>query len=120
MHSLRFAGLVAMLLVVSAALAAQARPETDTVRCRALEVHTDDALKVSVIVFHQRNEEQRSSLTALLREQSGAMVELQTADGKWRPARLVRLKSCFGRGMLILPGPAPFAEHDEFSLRLAR
>jgi len=120
MTSLRLAALIAMLIVLSVHLAAQDRADAELVLCRVLEVYSDDALKVSVVVFHQKDEAQRSQLTALLREHSGAMVELQAADGKWRPARLARLKSCFGRGLLILPTPAPFAEHADFTLRLAR
>ncbi len=54
----------------------------------------------------------------LLREHSGAMVEVQSGDGVWRRARLVRLKSCFGRGLLMLAAPAPFSDRAEFVLRV--
>ena len=116
--------LVALLLLILPALSrAQAAPpaataDAGTIACRALEAHTDDELKVTVIVFHQRDEAQRSQLAALLREHSGAMVEVQAGDGAWRRARLVRLKSCFGRGMLLVPAPAPFSGRAEFVLRL--
>ena len=89
-----------------------------TIACRALESHTDNDLKVTVIVFHQRDEARRSQLAALLRGHSGAMVEVQAGDGAWRRARLVRLKSCFGRGLLMLPAPAPFSDRAEFVLRV--
>lgn len=113
------AAFVLILPVLSSAQAGQAATENaERIVCRALEVHTDDGLKVTVVVFHQRDEGQRSQLTTLLHERSGAMVEIQTSDGKWRPARMVRLKSCFGRGLLILPAPGPFAERAEFILRL--
>ena len=95
-----------------------AAPDAGTIACRALETHTDDELKVTVVVFHQRDEAQRSQLAALLREHSGAMVEVQSGDGAWRRARLVRLKSCFGRGLLMLPAPAPFSDRAQFVLRL--
>ena len=115
--------LVALLLLIPPALSrAQAVPppttDTGTIACRVLEAHTDDELKVTVIVFHQRDEAQRSQLAALLREHSGAMVEVQSGDGAWRRARLVRLKSCFGRGLLMLPAPAPFSDRAEFVLRV--
>ena len=97
---------------------AAAPPAAGTVACRALETHTDDELKVTVIVFHQRDEAQRSQLAELLRGHSGQMVEVQATDGTWRRARMVRLKSCFGRGLLILPAPAPFPDRAEFALRL--
>jgi hypothetical protein len=115
--------LVALLLLIPPALSrAQAvpppTPDAETIACRALEVHTDDELKVTVVVFHQRDQAQRSRLATLLREHSGEMVEVQTGDGAWRRARLVRLKSCFGRGLLLVPAPAPFSEHAEFVLRM--
>ncbi len=95
-----------------------ATPAAGTIACRALETHTDGELKVTVVVFHQRDEGERSHLATLLHEHSGAMVEVQAADGAWRRARMVRLKSCFGRGLLMLPAPAPFSERSEFALRL--
>ena len=92
--------------------------DSGTIACRALEAHTDDELKVTVIVFHQRDEAQRSQLAVLLREHSGETVEVQAANGVWRRARMVRLKSCFGRGLLMLPAPAPFSDRAEFMLRV--
>jgi hypothetical protein len=113
----------ALLLILSILSGAQAAPQAaaagaGTIACRALETHTDDALKVTVVVFHQRDEAQRSQLATLLHAHSGVMVEVQAGDGTWRRARLVRLKSCFGRGLLMLPAPAPFSDHAEFALRL--
>ena len=115
--------LVALLsMLLPAPSPAQTAPprttDAGTIACRALEAHTDDELKVTVVVFHQRNEAQRSQLAALLREHSGAMVEVQAGDGAWRRARLVRLKSCFGRGLLMLAAPAPFSDRAQFLLRL--
>ena len=70
------------------------------------------------MVFHQRDEAQRSQLAALLREHSGEMVEVKAGDGVWHRARMVRMKSCFGRGLLIVAAAAPFAARAEFALRL--
>ncbi|MFI5110779.1 MAG: hypothetical protein ACHP78_18310 [Terriglobales bacterium] len=115
--------LVALLFLIPPALspaqtAPPTTPDAGMIACRALEAHTDAELKVAVVVFHQRDEGQRSQLAALLREHSGAMVEVQSGDGTWRRARLVRLKSCFGRGMLLVPAPAPFSGRAQFVLRL--
>jgi len=112
-----------LLLILPSLSGAQAarRPaaaDFGTIACRALEAHTDDELKIAVVVFHQRDEAQRSQLATLLRGHSGETVEVQAGDGTWRRARLLRLKSCFGRGLLILPAPAPFPERAEFVLRL--
>ncbi len=118
--SVIFAALLLILPILPWAQAAppSAAADLGTVACRALEAHTDDELKVTVVVFHQRDEAQRSRLAALLREHSGAMVEVQSGDGAWRRARLQRLKSCFGRGLLMLPAPAPFSDRAEFVLRV--
>ncbi len=112
----------ALFLILPAPTRAQAMPpptaDAGTIACRALEAHTDDELKVTVVVFHQREEAQRAPLATLLREHSGEMVDVQAGDGAWRRARLVRLKSCFGRGLLMLPAPAPFSDRAEFVLRV--
>jgi len=116
------AHVIAVLFLVPAVLSwsqAVSQPaDATTIACRALEAHTDDGLKVTIVVFHQRDAAARSQLAALLREHSGEMVELQAGDGVWRQARLVRLKSCFGRGLLMLPAPAPVANRGEFTLRI--
>jgi len=114
---------IAVLFLVSPVLSgSQAVPpastQTGTIACRALETHTDSDLKVTVIVFHQRDEAQRTQLAVLLREHSGEMVEVQAGDGVWHRARMLRLKSCFGRGLLMLAAPAPFTDRAEFALRL--
>jgi hypothetical protein len=112
-------------LILPLPLVSQSAPPTttasaETIACRALEAHTDDELRVTAVVFHQRDEAQRSQVAALLREHSGEIVEVQAGDGTWRRARMVRLKSCFGRGLLILPAPAPISERGEFLLRLLK
>jgi len=89
-----------------------------TIACRALEVHTDPELKTAVIVFHQRDQAQRSELSVLLHDHSGEMVEIQGDDGGWHSARMERLKTAFGRGMLMLAAPSPIAEHSQFLLRV--
>ena len=91
-----------------------------TVACRVLEVHSTRAPGVSVVVFHQRDESQRDQLAALLREQSGSSVQFQTRDRQWHEATVLRLKSCFGRGLLLFAaGTAQLAEKDELTLRFS-
>ena len=117
-----FSALCAVLILNLLSLSQASPPSTttnaETISCRALEAHSDDELKVAVVVFHQRNEAERSQLGALLREHSGEMVEVQAGDGTWRRARMARLKSCFGRGLLFLAAPAPISERSEFLLRM--
>jgi len=88
------------------------------VACRALEVHADTALGVTVVVFHQRDDADRSRVGALLRAHDGGAIDFQTSDGASHPATVMRLKSCFGRGLLLFrAGAATLAEKDEFLLR---
>ena len=56
---------------------------------------------------------------ALLRAASEKVVGIQTGDGAaWQTAPVVRLKNCFGRGLLILPeGAPPLADGATFLLR---
>ena len=113
------ATLVWPILLLSQAAPPATTANEQTIACRALEAHTDDGLKVTMIIFHQRDEAQRPQLAELLRNHSGEMVEVQAGDGTWQRARMVRLKSCFGRGLLFLAAPGPISEHSEFLLRRA-
>jgi hypothetical protein len=45
---------------------------------------------------------------------------VQIGDGSWQRATVVRLKSCFGRGLLILPPGEPALKDGEtFLLKFA-
>ncbi|HUI83993.1 MAG TPA: hypothetical protein VL240_07210 [Candidatus Binatia bacterium] len=113
-----FAAVLLLLPTLATARGVKTPPEPTTITCVALEIHASGDPKVVAVVFHQRTESQRSELATLLREHSGELVEVQASDGGWRRATMVRLKSCFGRGLLLLAPPAPFPEHTEFMLRL--
>lgn len=88
--------------------------------CKVLEAHTSRDPAVSVVVFHQRDKADAERLRALLRQAAeGGAVEIQASEGgEWQPAGIVRLKSCFGRGLLILPsGASPLVAGSTFLLR---
>ncbi len=78
-------------------------PSDMAIACRVLEVHTSPQQQITVVVFHQQDQKDGARLGALLRRHSEASVEFQTADGAWHPATVMRLKSCFGRGLLLFP-----------------
>jgi hypothetical protein len=95
--------------------------QPEIVACQVLEGHTSPQLHVTVVLFHQRNEKDRARLGSLLREHSDVPVEFQGQDGTWHPATVVRLKSCFGRGLLVFAtGSAQLTEKDQFSLKFVR
>jgi hypothetical protein len=115
--------LVLLAVVMDGPFAAAQPPAGSTapgplVTCRALEVHTDATLGVTVVVFHQRDDADRTRVGALLRAHDGAAIEFQTGDGASHPATVMRLKSCFGRGLLLFrAGVATLVEKDDFLLR---
>jgi hypothetical protein len=75
---------------------------------------------VTVVVFHQQDEKERIRLGSLLRQHSGASVEFQAADGAWHTASVLRLKSCFGRGLLLFSAETTqLREKEEFLLRFS-
>ena len=126
MRILRRFGIAVIFLIVLRAVDAQqlehrpAEQNPRVVACRVREAHTTLDPAVRVIVFSQRDKADAARFSVLLRgAQEGAAVELQFSAGSaWQPASVVRLKSCFGRGLLILPAVAtPPAEADTFLLR---
>lgn len=121
-----FAALAAAILVCAsppptARAQASSTATSNTVACSVLEVHSLAKPTVTVVVFHQRNKTDQERLGDLLRRASDSSVEFQTADGVWHSATVLRLKSCFGRGLLVFPaGTAHPAEKDTFLLRFPR
>ncbi len=95
------------------------RPQAaNVVACRVMEAHTSAELRVVTVVFHQKDKNDGPRLGALLGKHSGASVEFQTADGAWHRAQVFRLKSCFGRGLLIFAADeAKLAERRDFVLK---
>jgi hypothetical protein len=115
--------LLALATMIGSAAAAQPpsgpsqAASAPAIACRALEVHTEATLGVTVVVFHHRDDADRDRLGALLRGHDGALIQFKTSDGASHPATVMRLKSCFGRGLLVFrAGATRLAEKDEFLL----
>lgn len=112
--------LLALLLTWTKSSATPApRPQAaNVVACRVMEAHASAELRVVTVVFHQKDKKEAPRLGALLGKHSGASVEFQTADGVWHRAQVFRLKSCFGRGLLVFAaGEAQLAERKDFGLK---
>jgi hypothetical protein len=87
------------------------------IACRVLEGGVVASLGVGWAIFHQRDAGDGDSLGAFLRARDGTVVEFETTGGARVQAQLARLKSCFGRGLLLYPAPqAHLAAQDEFTL----
>src|SRR5438552_13839263 len=77
------------------------RAAGETVACRVLEAHTSDRDRATVVIFHQRNKADGPRLGELIRALDGKSVRFEMGDAKYHTAMLFRLKSCFGRGLLL-------------------
>jgi hypothetical protein len=118
---------LAILLMIPASdlsLSAQAqtpgiKAENGPITCRVLESFEEGKLGVRAIVFHQRDKADGPRLGLLLSLHSGKEMELETASGRRYRATIFRVKSCFGRGLALVPtSKLKLGEHDEFTLRL--
>jgi len=117
---------VLLLLLVSAASAQTGGPSPPqaaglserSVACRVMEVFRAERLGTTAAIFHQRDRADGPRLGELLLAHSGAEVEFETRDGRRHRATVVRMKSCFGRGLLLFAaGEARLAKKEEFVLR---
>ena len=87
--------------------------------CAVMESFEEGKLGVRAIVFHQRDKADGPRLGALLLAHSGKEMELETADGRRYRATVFRVKSCFGRGLALIPTiKLRLGDGDQFTLRL--
>ncbi len=120
MQSKLFAVLFFALLTNTGSLGARhatARSAAVIVDCRVLESHVTAVPPVIAVVFHQRDAQDQPRFAALLKQNSGATVAVQMAQSPWVNGTVVRLKSCFGRGLLLLP-PGSLAIKDGAAFRV--
>ena len=93
-------------------------PAGGAVICRVLEAKTVERMNVAVVLFHQAQKSDGERLGQLLRQHDGASVEFETSDARPHAATVLRLGTCFGRGLLVFPAAdARLAKQDQFWLR---
>lgn len=110
--------LLALALAVSAAAAKPAT--TNTVNCRAMEVFVAQKLGTTAVIFHQRDKADGPRLGELLKAHTGEQVEFETADGRWHGATVERVRSCFGRGLLLFASSrGKLAAKEDFVVRFS-
>jgi hypothetical protein len=98
---------------------AQTKAGNEPITCRVIEAFEAGRLGVRAVVFHQRDRADGPRLGALLLAHSGEEMEFETRDGQRHRAPVFRVKSCFGRGLLLVPtSEVKLGEKDEFTLRL--
>jgi len=100
------------------AQATTTKAEKGPIICSVMEAFEEGKLGVRAIVFHQRDKADGPRLGALLLAQTGHEMVLE-AGGRRYHATVFRVKSCFGRGLALLPtSKLKLGENDEFTLRL--
>jgi len=84
-----------------------------------MEAHTSDRNGITIVIFHQRDSADAVRLSEMIHALDGKSVRFEKADAKPHSATLFRLKSCFGRGLLLFPASsAQIAAGDEFELQV--
>lgn len=95
-------------------------PQSGVVDCKVLEAHTGSAPAVLVVIFHQNKKQDQPRLAELLKHNSGSSAEVQLGAGAWTKVNVFRLRTAFGRGMLLLPaGSMALKDGDTFRIRFA-
>jgi hypothetical protein len=91
---------------------------SNVVTCRIMEVHANKDPGVVLVIFHQRDKQDQPRFAALLKQSSGGTIQIRPAGAQWQSAAVIRLKSCFGRGMLILPaGTTSLRERADLTVK---
>ena len=96
-----FCALFIFLLALLSAAAANPKPDNGAISCRTMEVFVSAPLGVTAVVFHQSDKADGPRLGKLLLAHTSEQVEFETPDGKKHTATVERVKSCFGRGLLL-------------------
>ena len=98
--------------------ATQAKPQPATISCKVLEVHVSEQPPVMAVLFNQAESSDHDHLSELLKQYSGKAVHFKAGSADWHAATVVRMKDCFGRGLLLVPaGTVELKEKEEFSVR---
>ncbi len=99
--------------------APKSKAESSVVVCRVMEAFEDSRLGVRAIIFHQRDKADGPRLGSLLSAQSGKEMEFETTGGHRFRATVFRVRSAFGRGLVLVPtNMLKLDEHDEFTLHV--
>jgi hypothetical protein len=112
--------LLGIFLLPASAARAQNAPAQGTVACRAMEVFESKQLGTTAVIFHQSDKVDGPRLGELLAAHSGEEVEFETSDGRRHAATVERVKSCFGRGLLLFSTKeAKLAAKEDFVLHFS-
>jgi len=95
------------------------KAEGKAITCRIMESFDDQGLGVRAIIFHQRDKADGPRLGSALLAHSGKEMEIETAKGQHFRVTVFRVRSAFGRGLILFPlGRINLREQDEFALHI--
>lgn len=101
------------------ARAAATKATNGALMCSVMEAFEEGKLGMRAIIFHQRDKADGPRLGSLLLAHSGEEMVLETTGGRRYRATVFRMKSCFGRGLVLVPSSKlKLGEKDEFALHL--
>lgn len=129
MRRIKFIRFASVCTLLTSALAQEPIPlpapspesSAHTIACKVMEVFAAQKQGVNAIIFHQRDKVDGPRLGELLKSYSGREMEFETKNGQSHQATIMRMKSCFGRGLLIIAsGDVKLGEKDEFILKIPR
>lgn len=99
---------------------ATATTEPAVVECTVLEAHASAAPAVLVVIFHQEQKKDQPRLAALIKVNSGSDADIQIGSAPWTRATIFRLRTCFGRGMMVLsPRGTELKDGETFRIRFS-
>ena len=110
------------LIVASTTLPgfAQTASAKGTITCRVMEVFVAKPLGTTAVIFHQSAKADGPRLGQMLLVHTGEKVEFETPDGRRHEATVERVKSCFGRGLLLFhSNEADLAAKEDFVLHFS-
>ena len=115
-----FWALFILLLAALPAAGGNPKVDGDRISCRAMEVFVSKPLGVTAVLFHQSDKADGPRLGELLLAHTGEQVEIETPDGKRHAATVERVKSCFGRGLLLFATKeAELAANQDFVVQFS-
>lgn len=94
--------------------------DSGVIECHVLEAHASPAPAAVVVIFHQQQKQDQPRLAALIKQNSGSAADIQIGGAAWTKITIFRLRTCFGRGMFVLPPEVNLKDGDTFRIRFSK
>jgi len=88
------------------------------INCIATEVHPNAQPGTTLLLFNAQNRGDSQRFASLLARADGSYVQVQSRNGRWVSAPVVRLQNCSGRGLLLFPnGAMRLRDYDPITVK---